>query len=86
MPHALVIGLTSLFRTAGEILMVCGEMVLRTHPTFNHSSHSLNQWAITEVLGHYVNYRKIVSPKNQLLPESKFQVYAVCTNYPQKLK
>jgi len=45
----------------------------------------MNQWAIVEVLGHYVSYRKIVSPKNELLPESKFQVYAVSTNYPQKL-
>jgi hypothetical protein len=37
----------------------------------------MNQWAIVEVLGHYVSYRKIVSPKNELLPESKFQVYAI---------
>jgi len=49
-------------------------------------NESLNQWAIREVLGHYVSYRKIVSPKpDKLLPQSKFQVFAVCTTYPQKL-
>jgi hypothetical protein len=34
---------------------------------------------------HY-SYRKIVSPSpDKLLPESKFQLYAVSTSYPQKL-
>jgi len=54
--------------------------------TYKSLNESMNQWAIAEVLGHYVSYRKIVSPSpDKLLPESKFQVYAVCTHYPQKL-
>jgi hypothetical protein len=53
--------------------------------TYKSLNQSLNQWAIVEVLGHYVSYRKIVSPKKELLPESKFQVFAVSTIYPQKL-
>jgi hypothetical protein len=53
--------------------------------TYKSLNESLNQWAIVEVLGYYASYRKIVSPKEKLLPQSKFQVYAICTNYPQKL-
>jgi len=53
--------------------------------TYKSLNESLNQWAIVEILGHYVSYRKIVSPKDELLPESKFQVFAVCTKYPQKI-
>jgi len=53
--------------------------------TYKSLNESLNQWAIVEILGHYVSYRKIVSPKDELLPESKFQVFAVCTKYPQKV-
>jgi hypothetical protein len=54
--------------------------------TYKSLNQSMNQWAIAELLGHYVSYRKIVSPSpDKLLPESKFQLYAVSTNYPQKL-
>ena len=54
--------------------------------TYKSLDQIMTQWAIVEVLGHYVSYRKIVSPSpDKLLPESKFQVYAVSTNYPQKL-
>ena len=54
--------------------------------TYKSLNESLNKWAIGEVIGHYVSYRKIVSPKpDQLLPESQFQIYAVCTHYPQKI-
>ncbi len=53
--------------------------------TYKSLNESLNQWAIVEILGHYASYRKIVSPKEKLLPESKFQVFAICTSYPQKL-
>ncbi len=60
---------------------------LRDHNilTYKSLNQSLDQWTIIEVLGHYVSYRKMVSPKEKLLPPSKFQVYAVCTKYPQKL-
>ena len=43
-------------------------------------------WACDELLGHYVNYRKQVSPAmDTLLPESEFRLYGVSTRYPQKL-
>ena len=45
--------------------------------TYKSLNQSMNQWAIIELLGHYASYRKIVSPKDELLPESKFQLYAI---------
>ncbi len=44
----------------------------------------LDDWALKELTGHYVNYRKLVSPK-ELLPEESFQLFGVCTRFPQKL-
>jgi len=43
-------------------------------------------WSADELAGHYVNYRKQVSPSlKKLLPEEDFRLYAVCTRYPAKL-
>jgi hypothetical protein len=39
----------------------------------------------TGLIGHYVNYRKQISPKNQLIPQAQFGLYAVSNRYPQKL-
>ena len=44
----------------------------------------LDDWSLKELTGHYVNYRKLVSPK-ELLPEDAFQLLGVCTRFPQKL-
>ncbi len=45
-----------------------------------------DDWALKELTGHYVNYRKQISPSFQdLLPEEEFQLYGVCSRYPQKL-
>jgi hypothetical protein len=44
----------------------------------------LNAWAIKELIGHYVNYRKQISGK-KLLPENLFRLYAVATRFPKKL-
>ena len=39
-----------------------------------------------ELTGHYVNYRKQVSPSLQrLLPEEEFRLYAVCARFPHNL-
>jgi hypothetical protein len=35
--------------------------------------------------GHYVNHRKHVSPKEALLPEDQFRLYAVCARFPHNL-
>jgi hypothetical protein len=54
--------------------------------TYKSMHQALDHWAIEEVIGHYVSYRKIVSPsKQELLPASDFQIYAVSTRYPQNL-
>lgn len=54
--------------------------------TYKSFQESLDEWAIEELIGHYVNYRKLVSPSlNALLPPQQFQLYAISTRYPQKL-
>jgi hypothetical protein len=48
---------------------------------------SFDDWAADELVGHFVNYRKQISPSlNSLLPKENFRLYAVCTRFPQKLE
>jgi hypothetical protein len=42
----------------------------------------LDDWALKELTGHYVNYRKQVSPRGELLPQHSFRLYAVCARHP----
>ncbi len=60
---------------------------LRAHNllTYKSKQEPLDGWALHELIGHYVNYRKLISPKSGLLPEADFQLYAVATRYPQGL-
>lgn len=63
---------------------------LSTHNLLTYKSHHepLDTWALRELVGHYINYRKQTPSglkKPKLLPESKFRLYAVCTRYPQQL-
>jgi hypothetical protein len=54
--------------------------------TYKSSQEALDEWAIEELIGHYVNYRKLVSPSlNSLLSPQQFQLYAISTRFPQKL-
>jgi len=54
--------------------------------TFKSHHEALDDWALKELTGHYLNYRKQVSPSlQQLLPEEAFRLYAVCARFPQKL-
>ncbi|MCP4697156.1 MAG: hypothetical protein GY862_09945 [Gammaproteobacteria bacterium] len=54
--------------------------------TYKSLHEPLDNWAVEELIGHYVNYRKQISPSlDELLPEEDFQLYAVSTRYPQKL-
>jgi hypothetical protein len=56
--------------------------------TFKSHQEKLSDWTLLEVVGHYVNLRKQVSPsmdEDQLLPEDDFRLYAVCARYPQQL-
>jgi hypothetical protein len=61
---------------------------LATHNLMTFKSHqeTLDDWALKELTGHYVNYRKQLSPQDEpLLPESNFRLYAVCSRYPHNL-
>ncbi len=54
--------------------------------TFKSFQEPLDAWALKELLGHYVNYRKQVSPSpKQLLSEEEFHLFAVCARYPRDL-
>ncbi len=54
--------------------------------TFKSHHEALDGWALHELIGHYVSYRKLVSPApNRLLPEADFRLYAVCARFPHNL-
>jgi hypothetical protein len=54
--------------------------------TFKSHQEALDGWALCELVGHYVNYRKQSSPSMQeLLPESDFRLFAVCARFPHNL-
>jgi len=48
---------------------------------------AFDDWSADELIGHFVNYRKQVSPSlKELIPKEDFMLYAVCTRFPEKLK
>jgi hypothetical protein len=54
--------------------------------TFKSLREALDAWAMKELIGHHVAYRKLVSPSpSNLLPEDQFRLYAVCARFPQNL-
>src|SRR5437868_4607747 len=54
--------------------------------TFKSYQEALDGWALNELVGHYVNYRKQASPSMQdLLPETDFRLFAVSVRSPQGL-
>jgi len=60
---------------------------LRAHNLLIYKSKQepLDGWALDELIGHYVNYRKLLSPGAGGLPASDFQLYAVATRHPRGL-
>ena len=61
---------------------------LADHNLVSFKSHheALDDWALKELTGHYVNYRKQVGRGDEpLLPESAFRLYAVCSRFPHNL-
>lgn len=61
---------------------------LGTHNLLSYKSlhEAFDDWAMKELVGHYVNYRKQTSPSfSELIPESEFRLYAVSTRFPQRL-
>ncbi len=54
--------------------------------TFKSYQETLDGWALDEMVGHYVNYRKQVSPSmRELLPATDFRRFAVCARFPRDL-
>jgi hypothetical protein len=56
--------------------------------SFKSHQEKLSAWALEELIGHYVNLRKQVSPsmdEDDLLAADQFRLYAVSTRYPQQL-
>jgi hypothetical protein len=54
--------------------------------TFKSHREALDDWAIRELIGHYVAYRKLVSrTPSDLLPPDRFRLYAVCARFPHNL-
>lgn len=60
---------------------------LRAHNllTYKSQHEALDAWAIDELIGHYVNYRKLLSASRRLPAAETFQLYAVATRFPAKL-
>jgi hypothetical protein len=61
---------------------------LAAHNLISFKSHheALDGWALKELVGHYVAYRKLVSRSpSGLLPEEQFRLYAVCARFPHNL-
>jgi hypothetical protein len=62
------------------------DLVTHNLITFKSYRQPLTDWALKELLGHYVSYRKLISPSpDALLPEAAFRLYAVCARYPHNL-
>jgi hypothetical protein len=61
---------------------------LRAHNLITFKSHreTLDDWAMKELIGHYVAYRKLVSESpSELLGEDEFGLYAVTARHPDRL-
>jgi len=65
-----------------------GLEALRAHNllTYKSQHEALDAWALDELVGHYVNYRKLtLDAHGARLPDHAFGLYAVATRYPQAL-
>ena len=51
--------------------------------SYKSKREALNFWAIEELIGHYVNYRKVVGKRK--IKEEDIRLYAVSTRYPARL-
>jgi hypothetical protein len=54
--------------------------------TFKSYLETLEVWTLLELIGHFVNYCKCVSPSlDVLLPRTDFRLFAVSARYPANL-
>ena len=62
------------------------ELAAHNLVTFKSHHERLHDWVLKELTGHYVNYRKQVSPSmRKLVAERKFRLFAVCAHFPRVL-
>jgi len=55
--------------------------------TFKSHHEAFDAWAVKEVMAHFVNYRKQVSPSlDELIPEARIRCYGVCARFPMQLQ
>jgi hypothetical protein len=63
-----------------------GNLVEHNLITFKSHREALTGWSILELIGHYVNLRKQVSPNfDDLLAEDQFRMFAICARFPDGL-
>jgi hypothetical protein len=62
-----------------------GDLVAPNLISFKSHHEPLDDWTLKELTGHYVAYRKQVSPRGELLSEDQFRLYAVCARTPRDL-
>src|SRR5204863_1081151 len=73
-------------RFAGRLPDGFDNLAIHNLLTFKSYWEALDDWALKELTGHYVNYRKQVSPSlKSLLPEEEFRLFAVSARYPHNL-
>jgi len=61
-------------------------VLLSSGPLPPRPADLLGSSRMKELVGHYVAYRKLVSPSpSTLLPKHRFRLYAVCARYPHNL-
>ncbi len=64
-----------------------GLETLRAHNlvTYKSQHEALTPWTLDELIGHYVAYRKLVSPRGGLIPEDAVGLFAVAARFPDAL-
>ena len=73
-------------RFAGRLPDGLDDLAAHNLITFKSHREALDAWAMKELIGHYVAYRKLISPSpSRLLPEDHFRLYAVCAPLPPQL-
>ncbi len=73
-------------RFAGRLPDGLEDLAAHNLITFKSHREALDAWAVKELIGHYVAYRKLVSRSLAgLLPEDHFRLYAVAARFPHNL-
>ena len=73
-------------RFAGTLPDGLGDLTENNLITFKSRHEALDDWAIRELIAHYVAYRKLVSRSpSDLLPANRLRLYAVAARFPHNL-